>query len=301
MQNLKNPLHDAVKEEKGCRLQEASHGWAKQNSQSNVCSLAELKQVKDWEKRPVEFKPFYKILFSENLGTHYCEWPAGKANAQVQMLVQANSKPHDNVIHRDGSFTRDQCGWGFMVKQGGRTVHKDSAAHRVTTSNVTMEVEAVTCNTVASLSAWHTDYTCHHSHRLNEPAAKAGVSNGLPRLAHSHAVFSCKDFCGSTAKGIPESVGMNGQIDWLAQQISHLVCSLAGQRCSEAWGTFWTLTGQSITALTAWRKEDWRKEAADIPPTGSGMICVQPDKHRHCFKGNLGETSERQGRVLMDL
>ena len=39
---------------------------------------------------------------------------------------------------------------------------------------------------------------------------------------------------GSTVLGTPESVGMNGQIDWQAQQILHLVCSLAGQRCSEA-------------------------------------------------------------------
>ena len=60
---------------------------------------------------------------------------------------------------------------------------------------------------------------------------------------------------------------MNGQIDWQAQQISHLVCSLAGQRCSEAWGTFSARTSQSITALTAWKKEEWRKEAADIPPS----------------------------------
>ena len=64
-----------------------------------------------------------------------------------------------------------------------------------------------------------------------------------------------------------ESVGMNGQIDWQAQQISHLVCSLAGLRCWEAWGTFWTWTDQSIKALIAWRKEEWRKEAVDIPPS----------------------------------
>ena len=80
-------------------------------------------------------------------------------------------------------------------------------------------------------------------------------------------VFGYKDFCGSTVLGTPESVGMNGQIDWQAQQISHLVCSLAGQRCSEAWGTFSTQTSQNIIALTAWRKEEWRKEAADIPPS----------------------------------
>ena len=80
-------------------------------------------------------------------------------------------------------------------------------------------------------------------------------------------VFGYKDFCGSTVLGMPESVGMNRQIDWQAQQISHLVCSLAGQRCSEAWGTFSTQTSQSITASIAWRKEEWRKEAADIPPS----------------------------------
>ena len=38
----------------------------------------------------------------------------------------------------------------------------------------------------------------------------------------------------TTVLGTPESVGMNGQIDWQALQISHLICSLAGQRCSEA-------------------------------------------------------------------
>ena len=59
------------------------------------------------------------------------------------------------------------------------------------------------------------------------------------------------------ALGMPESVAMNRQTDWQAQQISHLVCSLVGQRCSETYKTFWTWTG--ITALMAWRKEGWRK------------------------------------------
>ena len=60
------------------------------------------------------------------------------------MLVEANSKPHDIVIYTDGSATRDRSGWGFIVKQGGRTAHEDSGAHRVTTSSLTTEVEAVT-------------------------------------------------------------------------------------------------------------------------------------------------------------
>ena len=89
--------------------------WVGQAEQSiqHVCSLTELKQVRDWEKRPVEFKPYYKTLLSENLGTHCRKWPAGKTNAEVQMLVEANSKPHDIVIYTDGSVTRDRSGWGF--------------------------------------------------------------------------------------------------------------------------------------------------------------------------------------------
>ena len=46
------------------------------------------------------------------------------------------------MIYTDGSVTRS--GWGFTVKQGERTVHEDSGAHRVTTPSLTMAVEAVT-------------------------------------------------------------------------------------------------------------------------------------------------------------
>ena len=60
------------------------------------------------------------------------------------MLVEANSKPHGILIYTDGSVTRDRSGWGFTVKQGGRTVHEGSGAQSVTTSSLTMEVEAVT-------------------------------------------------------------------------------------------------------------------------------------------------------------
>ena len=91
-----------------------------------------------------------------------------------------------------------------------------------------------------------------------------------------------------------EWVGVNGQMDWQAQQISHLVCSLAGQRYLEAWGTFWTWTGQSITALNTWRKRSGERKQLTFHPPRSRTICVQPDKYWHCFEGNLGETAERR-------
>ena len=171
MQNPKNPLHDAVEEEKGC-TQARGKSWIGKAEQSiqHVCSIPEFKQVRDWEKRPVEFKPYYKTLLSENLGTHCRDWPAGKANAEVQKFVKANSKPHDIVI-----YTKDWPGRGFTVKQGGRTVHKDNGAHRVTTSNLTMEVEAVTHAIYWLASQCDTQVICHHFRRTNEPAAKGGI------------------------------------------------------------------------------------------------------------------------------
>ena len=91
MQNPKNPPHDAAK---GCRLAR-DKSWMGQAEQliQHVRDLAELKQVRDWESRPAELKPNNKTLLPVNLGTHCREWPAVKANAEVQMLVKANSKP----------------------------------------------------------------------------------------------------------------------------------------------------------------------------------------------------------------
>ena len=87
------------------------------------------------------------------------------------MLVDANSKPHDIVIYSDGSVTRDRSGWGFTVKQGGRTVHEGSGAHRVTTSSLTIEVKAVTHAIQWLASPRDAQITLHHSHRLDEPSA----------------------------------------------------------------------------------------------------------------------------------
>ena len=139
-----------------------------------MCAVRRAQASKGLKKRPVKFKPYYNILLSENLGMHCREWPARKANAEVQMLFEGNSKPHDIVIYTDGSVTRDRSGWGFTVKQDERTAQDDSGAHRVTTSSLTLEVEVVTHAIQWLTSKRDTVYTCYHSHRL----------------AHSHAQSS---------------------------------------------------------------------------------------------------------------
>ena len=112
------------------------------NHQSSMCAASQSSsKLKRLEKHPVVFRPYYKTLLPESLGIHCHEWPAGKANAEVQMLLKANSKPDDIVIYTDVFVTRDWSGWGVHSQAGWK-----NCAYTVvsTTSSLTMEVEAVT-------------------------------------------------------------------------------------------------------------------------------------------------------------
>ena len=119
MQNPKYPLHDAAKEEKGCRMAR-DKSWMGQAEQSiqYVCTLTELMQVRDWEKRPVEFKPYYKTLLSENLGTHCREWPARKKQCRRTNVCRSQQQA---TWHRDLHRRLSQKGpvWLGVHSQAG--------------------------------------------------------------------------------------------------------------------------------------------------------------------------------------
>ena len=85
------------------------------------------------------------------------------------------------------AVTSDRSGWGFTIKQGGRTVHDDCSAtqsHDLQSDHVSRCSH--TCIIVASLPALRTDYACCYSYRLNEPPEKGESGNCLSWLAHSH-------------------------------------------------------------------------------------------------------------------
>ena len=63
------------------------------------------------------------------MGKHCREWPAGKTESEIKLLIQENSKERE--MYTDGSVTKDQSGWGFTVKQGVTTIHEDSAPSQV--------------------------------------------------------------------------------------------------------------------------------------------------------------------------
>ena len=92
------------------------------------------------------------------------------------------------------------------------------------------------------------------------------VWNWLLRLAHSHAVFDCKDFCGSTALGR------------CAQRLKEL-SEHEQARASQHWSK---------------GKRSGERKWLTFPPPSCGTICVQPDRHWHGFNGSLGETAEKR-------
>ena len=86
-------------------------------------------------------------------------------------------------MYTDGSVTKNKSGWGFTVKQGATTIHEVNAAFTVSTSSLTMEVEAVThaIRWIASRS----DSQNTHAIILtdfNKLATKSEKWNGKPKL-----------------------------------------------------------------------------------------------------------------------
>ena len=79
-----NPLHEAVKDTKGCRLARGK-SWMGQAEDSilQVCQLTKLKQTKEWERYPNRFRRVYETLPPENVAKHCREWPAGKTESEI--------------------------------------------------------------------------------------------------------------------------------------------------------------------------------------------------------------------------
>ena len=74
------------------------------------------------------------------------------ARKLVKELSRMQSRFRDKAFHNkitvsvytDGSVTEDQSGWSCNAKQGATTIHQYHATYKVSTSRLTMEMEAVT-------------------------------------------------------------------------------------------------------------------------------------------------------------
>ena len=97
VENPHNPLNEAVKDTKGCKLGRGK-SWMGQAEDSvlQICLLTELKQTKEWERYPNRFRRLSETLLPENVGKHCRERPAGKT--EIKLLSQQTAIPHNITL-----------------------------------------------------------------------------------------------------------------------------------------------------------------------------------------------------------
>ena len=102
---------------------------------NQACQLTKLKQTKEQERYPNRF-------------WHLCEkllpgWQAKQSQRSWSSLKTSGNWRTSQCTLTVQSPKTSQGG-GFTVKQSATTIHKDSVARTVSTSSLTMEMEAVT-------------------------------------------------------------------------------------------------------------------------------------------------------------
>ena len=66
-------------------------------------------------------------------------------HAEVETIIEENSRPGDVIIFTDGSVVRDQkSGWAYSARVDGQIVSEDSMACSTTLSSMMTEINAVT-------------------------------------------------------------------------------------------------------------------------------------------------------------
>ena len=232
-------------------------GQAEQSVQ-RVYGLAELKQVKDWERT----SSWVQALRQDSAvrePRHSLPWLTSwksqcrSTNASPsQQQATWHCDLHGRLSHKGLVWlgVHGQSGWQDSTqRQWSPQSHNLQSDHGGRSSH--------TYNTVTN------DIIL----RLNEPAAKGGVWNGLPQLAHSHA----QSLAAKTSVDLPPWAGWS-LWEWMDSQ--------TGKHSRyHIWPAAWQSTGAprleeiseqgQARASQQWLPEgkEWRKEAADIPPS----------------------------------
>ena len=139
-----HPLHEVIREDKGNRLKRGKSWMAEaEDSLRNVCELEDIKTGKEWIRLGPDGHAVTKVVIT--MGREQREVADIATDQEILSLVNENSKPDDPVIYTDGSVKRGvKSGWGFIVLQRNKVIHKASGATTATTSSMRMEMEAIT-------------------------------------------------------------------------------------------------------------------------------------------------------------
>ena len=102
-----------------------------------------------------------------------------------------------------------------------------------------------------------------------------------------------KNFCGCTAMDMSEWKDMTKQIDWWAKQLSQVVCISGDLKCWKAWNTTCKRKAKTSHPQSPGGERCGKRKHSVIYFERMREDHCQSCKHWNCFKGNVGETSER--------
>ena len=139
-----NPLHDTIGRVTTTRLKRGTE-WLTQASQTieSCMSVDSVRKGEAWTPLQVDTQWFTEVI--STLGRQCREWAPGATHAEVETLIEENSRAGDVIVFTDGSVVRGKkSGWAYTARVDGKTVSEDSAACNSTMSSMMTEINAVT-------------------------------------------------------------------------------------------------------------------------------------------------------------
>ena len=172
----------------------------------------------------------YDTLLPENVWRHCREWPTGKADSEIRISFkkQQAAGSHSLSTLMAQSPKTSQGGASQLVSmQGATTIHEDSAAYEVSTSSLTMEMEAVThaLRWIASRFS-QIQRACYKKWKVEWEA-----QTGMCQCSTSTFEESCR----CTVLDMPKSKEMTERIDWWSKQPSQAACVKEDLKYWRAW------------------------------------------------------------------
>ena len=170
--------------------------------------------------------------------------------------------------------------WDFIAKKSVTTIHEGSEANMVSTSSLTMEVEAVTH--AFSWIASRGDSQTAHATILTDSMSllqKRKVKWEAQIGTCQCLTYIFKNSCGCTALDMPEWREMTEQIDWRAKQSSQVAYISEDLKCWWAWDTTCRHKANGNTPLITWRREGCKDEVLKMKRS---TIFLESMRKGHC-------------------
>ena len=139
-----NPLHDKIGRNAKCRLKRGSE-WLTQAAKTidSCTSVQNVRRGEAWKAVEDPTEQFTTVI--STLGRECREWAPGAAHAEVETLIEENSRVGDLIVFTDGSVTRNKkSGWAFSARLNGKVIAENSSATDLTLSSMATEVNAIT-------------------------------------------------------------------------------------------------------------------------------------------------------------